>query len=249
MVNIISKLKLAVEKPNYILMSLQKVQEDELHIASQNLVNAQNAGYKSFLLSSEESQYKTKDNKSISYVSVTGHSRDLTDGSLNTTRNPLDFGLSGSGYFMVQTPKGIQYTRNGRFSVDTEGRLTTNFGHFVLEQNGDIITIPKNAESFVVSRSGLMSVNGQSIGQIGVMNFDNEQDMQMEGQGLLSTQQQGTLNTNATVTQGAYEESNVSPINISIQLINIMHHFEEAQKLIDSYEQLQRETMNAKAAL
>ena len=148
---------------------------------------------------------------------------------------------------MAMTPQGVQYTRNGRFMLDTTGRLVTTAGHPVLDQNGSDIMIPNNVESFVVSNTGYISVNGKGLGQLGVMTFDNEAAMRQEGNSMLSTTEQGVPATNTAVTQGAFEESNVSPMDISIQLINILHMCEEAQQLIKEHEARQKETINVSA--
>jgi flagellar basal-body rod protein FlgF len=247
MIDIFSKSKLAVQKPNVILLSLQRVQEDELHTASVNLASSAEPGYKQLIQKSEETKYHTKDKKKVSYVKSNGLARNHSDGSINMTRNPLDLALSGRGYMMVQTPEGMRYTRNGRFTMDTSGRLVTPAGHPVLDQNGSEIQIPKNVESFSVSSSGYISINGRGVGQLGIMTFENEDAMRQEGNSLFSTSEQGVQATNTSVTQGGFEESNVSPMEISIQLINILHRYEEAQKLIQNYEDLIKQTTNASA--
>lgn len=240
--------KIAVQKPTAILMSLQRVQEEELNIVSQNLANAHHAGYKAFMISSHEAQYKTKDKAKISYVSVGGTSRDLTEGVMKNTGSPLDFCLTGSGHFGVQTDKGIRYTRNGRFTRDEDGRLVTHNRHPVVDANGNTIMLPADMSRFQISQTGIMSIDEIEIGQIGVFLFKDEQNMKLEGNSLLASLEEPEMHPSPVVLQGGYEESNVSPINASIQLITIMHRFEEAQKLIENHEQLQRETMNAKAA-
>ena len=252
MPNLVSKLKvvlpnpkIAVQKPNVILLSLQKVQEDQLSVSSQNMANALHAGFKGFILSSEECVYKTQNKKKISYVKSSGITRDLSDGALNMTRNPLDLALSGSGYFMVQTENGKRYTRNGRFTLDKDGRLIASTGHAVLNQTGSEIMIPKNIQYFTVSRDGTMFINGSNAGRLGVVEFDDENAMRMEGGSLLSTKEDGKPGVKAIITQGAFEESNVSVMDVSIKLINILHRFEEAQLLIKQYEELQKQTMNA----
>ncbi len=71
--------------------------------------------------------------------------------------------------------------------------------------------------------------------------------MRLEESSLLSSKEDGVPATKALITQGAFEESNVSVMDVSIKLINIMHRFEEAQLLIKQYEELQKQTMNASA--
>ncbi len=247
MIKEVSKPKVSVQKPNVILLSLQKTQEDQLNVCSQNLANAMHAGFKGFIMSPKEVVYKTKDGKRISYVKSEGMTRDLTNGSLNMTRNSLDLGLAGSGYFMIKTEKGIQYTRNGRFSLDQSGRLVTASGNAVLNQGGSEIFIPKDIKYFNVAEDGTITIDGKESGKIGVVEFKDEQAMRLEGNSLLSTTDESTPVKHTKVVQGSFEESNVSVMDISIKLINIMHRFEEAQKMIQKYDELQKQTMNASA--
>ena len=247
MIKEVSKPKVSVQKPNVILLSLQKTQEDQLNVCSQNLANAMHAGFKGFIMSPKEVVYKTKDGKRVSYVKSEGMTRDLTNGSLNMTRNSLDLGLAGSGYFMIKTEKGIQYTRNGRFSLDQSGRLVTASGNAVLNQGGSEIFIPKDIKYFNVAEDGTITIDGKESGKIGVVEFKDEQAMRLEGNSLLSTTEESTPVKHTKVVQGSFEESNVSVMDISIKLINIMHRFEEAQKMIQKYDELQKQTMNASA--
>ena len=205
------------------------------------------AGFKGFIMSPKEVVYKTKDGKKVSYVKSEGMTRDLTNGSLNMTRNPLDLGLVGPGYFMIKTEKGIQYTRNGRFSLDQSGRLVTASGNAVLNQGGSEIFIPKDIKYFNVAEDGTITIDGKESGKIGVVEFKDEQAMRLEGNSLLSTNEESIPAKHTKVIQGSFEESNVSVMDISIKLINIMHRFEEAQKMIQKYDELQKQTMNASA--
>ena len=50
---------------------------------------------------------------------------DFSQGNFNTTSNLLDVAIKGEGFFEVQTPEGIRYTRDGSFSLSREGYLIT----------------------------------------------------------------------------------------------------------------------------
>ena len=60
----------------------------------------------------------------------------LTQATIHTTGRPLDFAISGSGFFAVRTPNGVQYTRNGQFSLDAQGQLVDSAGDPVLSGAG-----------------------------------------------------------------------------------------------------------------
>ncbi|NJN37140.1 MAG: flagellar hook basal-body protein [Nitrospiraceae bacterium] len=59
-------------------------------------------------------------------------------GRIRLTGNPLDLAIQGSGFFEVQTPQGVRYSRNGMFSLDHQRRVVTNLGHFVMGAKGEI---------------------------------------------------------------------------------------------------------------
>src|SRR3954469_22970764 len=61
---------------------------------------------------------------------------DFSPGSIRETDEPLEFAIEGTGFFAIQTPAGVRYTRNGQFSVSANGTLVTAQGHQVLGQGG-----------------------------------------------------------------------------------------------------------------
>ena len=54
------------------------------------------------------------------------------------TGNALNVAISGDGFFEVQGPNGSLYTRNGNFTVNEDGVLTTSQGYPVVGQGGEI---------------------------------------------------------------------------------------------------------------
>src|SRR5919199_5510377 len=77
-------------------------------------------------------------------VRVDGTITDLSPGPIRETREPLDFAIVGDGFFAVQTPGGIRYTRNGQFTVSPDGFLATPLGGRVLGQNGAPVRVGAN---------------------------------------------------------------------------------------------------------
>ncbi|MBP1629019.1 MAG: flgE [Holophagaceae bacterium] len=60
----------------------------------------------------------------------------FAQGSFQSTSNTTDMGLSGSGFFMLQTPSGGRvYSRAGNFSLDHSGNLIDPSGNNVLGWN------------------------------------------------------------------------------------------------------------------
>ena len=65
------------------------------------------------------------------------------------TGEPLDFAVVGEGWFKVQTPQGVRYTRNGQFTASPQGVLQTALGQPVLGQNGQPVRV--NQDGTVLS--------------------------------------------------------------------------------------------------
>jgi len=61
-------------------------------------------------------------------VAVAGIAQQFTQGNIETTNNPLDIAINGSGFFRTETSGLVQYTRNGQFSLDKGGFLVTPQG-------------------------------------------------------------------------------------------------------------------------
>ncbi|MBA4249357.1 MAG: hypothetical protein C0432_01370 [Candidatus Puniceispirillum sp.] len=249
MSNTINSDKILIQKPQAILMSLQNVQEEELNIITQNLANAQTPGFKAFVVMAEEAEYKSREKNNISFLKSDGTQNHLSNGSTAQTNNKLDFAISGNGVFAVQTDKGIRYTRNGRFVIDSERRLTDGTGNPILDNNLTEIIISGNVDQFYVANDGTMNLNNKNIGKLGVFTFENHRDFKLEGNNLRNYSQQSLPDDTSMLFQGGYEESNVSPVQASIQLMQVSHRYEEAQKMIQAYEDLQKETRNVTARM
>lgn len=70
-------------------------------------------------------------------MSIATIATDITEGSTQTTSAPLDFAITGEGYFIVQGGDGTKYyTRNGNFTTDSQGYLVTANGDYVMAVTG-----------------------------------------------------------------------------------------------------------------
>jgi flagellar basal-body rod protein FlgF len=88
---------------------------------------------------------------------------DLQQGALTTTGNPLDVAIDGAGFFAVQTPQGVRYTRNGAFQRNAGGILTTRAGDPVLGEGNQPIRVPPNA-TVKIGEDGAVLANGTRVG-------------------------------------------------------------------------------------
>lgn len=163
---------------------------------------------------------------------------DFEQGALESTGNPLDLALQGDGMFAIQTPQGVRYTRNGNFTLNTQGILTTTDGNLVLGQNG-AITIPPTGK-VVVSPQGAITIQQaggvtRPVDQLRIVQFSDSYNLRPQGANLF--QDYGALpspDTTTTVSQGMLEKSNADPIRAMVDLITNQRWFEANEKSIQT---------------
>jgi flagellar basal body rod protein FlgG len=128
-------------------------------------------------------------------------------GSITATGNPLDVAIrSEEGYFAVQTPQGIRYTRDGAFQVDGEGLLVDKNRHPVLDMNLQPIQLPAGKPQ--IDAKGTVSANGQAVGELGVF----EGQFAKVGESLFAGSQTRPVEE-PDLAPGALEGSNVNTVD------------------------------------
>lgn len=212
-----------------------KARELELEVISNNLSNMQTSGYKEQHLSfASELNRVAPDNEVLAKAQAslkTGRTYlNFTPGSSYRTGNPLDFALQGDGYFTVQTPDGIRYTRNGRFNVNDEGQMVTTEGHPVLGEAGPI-NINTNI-NFNVTEDGSINLEGNGVlDKLRVRSFQNQNDLKTEGNNYYSIKNPVIDETTTpAVLHEHLENSNVNLVSNMTRIIQVSRAYESLQR-------------------
>ncbi|KLU60399.1 flagellar basal-body rod protein FlgG [Peptococcaceae bacterium CEB3] len=151
-------------------------------------------------------------------------------GSLRSTGVRTDLALTGRGYFAVQTPQGVRYTRNGRFQLGTNGILQTADGYPVLGSNGVIGPLSRN---FTVGDDGTVTDGGKTAGQIRVADIPAGALIR-EGDSLYASSRGTVPAVGIEVHQGYLETSNVDVAGQMVDMISVMKSYEANQKVIQT---------------
>ncbi len=187
-----------------------------LDLVANNLANSSTGGYKSdgefYTLFTSEAAGEDESGPSAVPM-IQRQWTDFKQGLLEPTNNPLDFGLSGKGFFVVQGPSGPLYTRNGNFRFSTSGALVTGEGYPLLQQNGQPFKAD-TSQPLDVARNGDISQNGKSIGAIQLVDFQNPAGLTKYGSTIFQTPPAKIRSsaTGAQIYQGKIEASNVSAV-------------------------------------
>jgi flagellar basal-body rod protein FlgF len=91
---------------------------------------------------------------------------DFSQGALRETGNRLDFALEGRGLFVVESPAGERYTRQGTFSLNAEGVLVTQNGLPVQGEQGPINV---SGKQFEVDATGRVLVDGRVVDRLKIV--------------------------------------------------------------------------------
>ena len=158
---------------------------------------------------------------------------DLSAGDMVTTGNDLDVAINGPGFFEIQTPDGVRYTRNGSLTVNATGELATKDGMPVLSSTGSTINVGRGKVS--IQDGGAVTVNGNETATLKIVTFNDPQKLQKEGLNRIAWNGSpaGVQDVPAPkVTSGALERSNVNAVDEMIHLMSAYREFEAVQKTL-----------------
>ncbi|MBN2402341.1 MAG: flagellar basal-body rod protein FlgF [Spirochaetes bacterium] len=173
-------------------------------------------------------------------------------GPLQRTENPFDLALEGRGFFTVATERGERYTRDGGFTINSEGILVTKNGNPVLGENGQIKVQLNN---FMINERGEVLVNAAMsldardivsmannnwedpivIDKLRIIDFENIREIKKEGDSLYrETELSGPPIPpgDVKVVQAFLEKSNVNAVSEMVDMIEVQRSYEANQKII-----------------
>ncbi len=164
---------------------------------------------------------------------------DFSQGPMKHTGNTLDFSIECKGFFLVKTPNGIAYTRDGEFSINKDGILVQKgTGYPVIGENyfsnGNLIDVTGN--HFVIREDGTVIVDKNNVDKIAVRDFKNYANLKKLHDTLfVPINNEQTVNVdNYRLANGYLEMSNVSIVKEMVNLIDAQRAFDRYQRVIDS---------------
>ena len=170
---------------------------------------------------------------------------DFSQGALRETGNQLDLALEGSGFFVVNGPNDeTLYTRQGSFSINSEGILVTQNG---LPIEGESGPIQINGNQINIDKTGGISVNGQLVNRLKLVDFQQPYPLEKAGDALFRsiTKDPETIEPlNISVNQGMVELSNDSTIQLLSKVIQTSRVYEVYQKMITTFDETAKRAVN-----
>ena len=223
-----------MENTSLITLSRAAALQRQMQVVANNIANMNTTGFKGESpLFIEYVEHPQKD-ETYSMVQDYATLRDTTSGAISQTGNPLDLALEGDAYFAVSTLDGVRYTRSGNFSMNDQRELVNASGLPVMDDTGNVMTIPASAEDIRINPQGIVSTNLGTVGQIQLATFKDEQKMIQLGSGLYQTDEKPTNSETTLVRQGFLEKSNVNSIQEMTNMIEINRQYQSVQNILRS---------------
>ncbi len=167
---------------------------------------------------------------------------DFSQGAMRVTDEPLDIAVDGDGFFAVQTPQGVRYTRNGNFTLDAQGQIVTQNGFAVLGDGGAIILPPGKVN---ITNNGKVFVDKEEVATLSTFEFADRGTLKKVGDSLFeAVEGTATPSTEIRVRQGMLEQSNVNPVEDMVAMIGAMRSYEWSQKAIHTVSEIAGKSAN-----
>lgn len=241
----------------YPVLSGALAQEKRLEVITNNLANVNTAGFKKDqplfegigLPSGLNAGPSGSITPSPTFERLHRIFTDFSPGPVRTTGAPLDLAIDGDGFFAVQTPGGVRYTRGGSFTIDAQGQMTTYDG-FPLLGTGGPITLPPG--DIQVDPEGRLSVKGTEVGAqpteidtVALYRFSDPSQLRKVGQTLFESAGGNAVPfPEGRINQGALEDANVNPVEEMVAMITVMRLYESAQKAIQTADEVAGKAAN-----
>lgn len=103
-----------------------------LNVAANDLANASTTGFKSGSARFSDIYTGGSANATGQGVAAQFTEQNFSEGNLQTTGNPLDLAIQGTGFFVVQKSGLTGYTRDGAFQLSQNGQLQNAAGSAVM---------------------------------------------------------------------------------------------------------------------
>jgi len=158
---------------------------------------------------------------------------DTASGDFITTGNELDVAIDGAGFFAIQTPGGIRYSRSGAFALNAAGELVTKDGMKVLSTSNTPIVVGEG--KIAIQDGGDVTVDGNEVATLKIVTFADVRKLQKEGFHRLIWNGDASEVQNVAeprVKGGYLERSNVNAIDEMVHLMSAYREFEAVQRTL-----------------
>lgn len=239
-------------------------EQHRMDVMTNNLANANTNGFKKEGATSQSFDsvlaYKIKDTSQAGNlpkrigdmtlgVKIGENYVDYSEGPIKETGNVLDLALSSNGFFTIEyTNKAgetsTKYTRDGNFTMTSQGYLVTQDGDFVLGNNGRRIRL-NTALDIGIDRLGNIYQDGELISTLDIADFEDYDYLERYGENYFEAVDGAReVDAETEVYSGYLELANMSVVTEMVNMIAIQRHYDANQKVITTYDDTLDDAVN-----
>ena len=230
-----------MENVSYVVLSYQMALQRHMDILANNVANMNSTAFRGERPLFQEFLVTAEDGSTTSYVEDVGLLRNTGPGTIKQTSNTLDVAISGEGFFVVDTPEGPRYTRNGNWRLDGFGQIVVARGNPLVDDAGLPIVVEPGDGPITIRADGTVLSEAGPIGQVQVVSFEDEQALQKMGGGLFDAGEQiAQPATDFSVLQGMLETSNVNGVVEMTLMMEVANAYRTTAQMTSTSDELRR---------
>jgi flagellar basal-body rod protein FlgG len=220
-------------------------QQQRMDSLANDVANVNTAGYKSVRTGFRDLVYGQAGRGAAATVTAGAGSavqvvgRNLAQGALRQTGQPLDVALEGPGYLQVRTPEGqLALTRDGSLRVTNTGQLVTSTGAQLVPP----VNFPPNVNlnEVAINRDGTIVAGNRTIGRLVAVDVPAPQALTAAGDNLFvaNAQSGAPRAVGTTFAAGYLEGSNVQLSDAMVDMMNSQRAYELASRAIRQQDEM-----------
>jgi flagellar basal-body rod protein FlgF len=233
-------------------LSRQSALSRELDVIANNIANLNTTGFKAdgavfqehLMAGATGSGLRSVDRR-VSFVTDHATWHDQRAGPVQQTGNPLDVAIDGNAFFVVQTPRGERYTRNGALQLNATGELVTSEGYKVLGESGPIVFQPQD-RSITFGLDGSVSAGETARGKLRLVEFAQSGRLQKDGSSNFQAPAgvQPQPSRFGRVLQASIEKSNVNGVMEMTRMIEATRTYTNISQLMQSQGDMRKTSLD-----
>ncbi|RMF12732.1 MAG: flagellar basal-body rod protein FlgF [Alphaproteobacteria bacterium] len=219
----------------------QQAMRQRMDVVASNIANSSTVGFKAERARFRDEVYEMPGSqpgqlRRIHFVVVDGLFRDMAEGPIEVTGNPLDLAIKGKGFFTVEGRDGnTYYTRFGSFQLNGDRELILPSGEKVLDAGDQPIVLAPEDTDIRIDEAGVLHGAQGPIAQLRIVQFDDEKKLERRGNTLLaSSDEPKDAEQDFRIVQGALEASNVKPIVEMTKMIQVLRAYQAMQRSVET---------------
>ncbi|MCG8508810.1 MAG: flagellar basal-body rod protein FlgF [Rhodospirillales bacterium] len=228
-----------MENTSFVALSRLGTLRRQINVIANNLANMNTTGFKGEKMMFVDHVVRSRGGTQImgdriAYVRDIATVKNFNEGAFQETGNPLDVAIHGDGFFVVETPNGERYTRNGSFRLDDAGQLVNKDGDPVLSDGGQPFFFTAQDRNIEISSDGTVSTEAGPLGRLAVVRFENPYSLESTAGGQFTSEELPVPAEEFSIVQNMLEGSNVNPIIEMTRMIEVHRRYKSVQRMVSS---------------